>query len=269
MLWYTAVSLLARHVHLLFPLCLTGNSRLHHSFSQHSPSLALLPNLIQFSFGQSACLLNKLQQYIFTQYKEMFHSRYVWSVPSFLAWCWGQKDTEINCLGEQSRTDTERSLLPTGLNPFFLHLLFSAECGSSRHNLQKKENRQLFLPTYILSAVCCRFFYHWKGKWNKMVVTAGILRVMGVRSPVTVTINLKNHMPPVWSLNFSIRVCSQRDIITLKEPAVQCKGTHVTRELWCEKSLLKRNEKHLKYMGCIHIKTVLTVAFIHIFLWSQ
>lgn len=187
-------------------------------------------------------------------------------MPSFLAWCWGQEDTEINCLGEQSRRDTERSLLPTGLNPF-LHPLFSAECGSSRHNLQKKENRQLFLPAYILSPVCSRFFYHWKGKWNEMVVMAGILRVMGVRSPITVTVNLKNRMPPVWLLGFRIRVCSQREIITLKEPAVQCKGIHVT-VVWKITALEKR-KKHLKYMGCIQIKTVLTVALIHIFLWSQ
>lgn len=190
-------------------------------------------------------------------------------MPSFLAWCGGQEDTEINCLGEQSRTDTERSLLPTGLNPFFWHLVFSAECGSSRHNLQKKENRQLFLPVCTLPPVCSRSLYHWKGKRNKMAVTAGILRVMGVRSPITVTINPKNHMPPVWSLDFSIRVCSQREIITLKEPAIQCKGTHMTRELRCENHCHRETEKHLWYMGCIQTEAVLAFAFIHIFLWSQ
>lgn len=98
-----------------------------------------------------------------------------------------------------------------------------------------------------------------------MVVTAGILRVMGVGSPITVTINLKNHRPPVGSLDFSIAVCSQREIITLKEPAVQCKGTRVTRELWCENHCFRETKNIWDTWDASELKPCLPLLLFIIF----
>lgn len=111
---------------------------------------------------------------------------------------------------EQSRRAVGRHLLPTGLHSFYWPFVFSRMYGSSSYNLWKKGKicRQCFLLFHSVSLVCNRSFYHWKGKWNTMEGTAGILRVIGVWSPITVSINLKNHMRPVWSLDFGIIVYS-------------------------------------------------------------